>query len=436
MLARCIVFLLGVSFVGLAAAEPRWWKGNLHTHTLWSDGDDYPEMVVAWYQEHGYHFLALSDHNLLLEGEKWVELKEPARMGPDVNYFAGGPVFERYRERFGEPWVETRERDGKREVRLKTLAEFRGRFEQPGRFLLIPAEEITGRWTAPADASGQKPAGGPVHLGAINVREHTPPPAGPDALSVMQQAVDAVLAQRERTRQAMFPHVNHPNYLWGVTPEELMQVRGEQFFEVYNGHASAHNAGDASRLSTDRLWDVVLAHRLAELKLGPLYGIATDDAHHYHMHRLGKQNAGRGWVMVRAAELSPAAIVAAMEAGDFYASTGVTLADLRRDGRTLHVAVQPEPGVDYTIQFLGTRRDFDRRSEELPRGAPGMRPQRRYSPEVGAVFAEVKGTTGRFTLRDGDLYVRAKILSSKSKPNASAPEEFECAWTQPLVAKN
>ena len=24
-----------------SAAPPRWWKGNLHTHTLWSDGDDY-----------------------------------------------------------------------------------------------------------------------------------------------------------------------------------------------------------------------------------------------------------------------------------------------------------------------------------------------------------------------------------------------------------
>nr|MBA3762074.1 hypothetical protein [Chthoniobacterales bacterium] len=31
----------------------RWWKGNLHTHSLWSDGDDYPEMIVEWYKGHG-----------------------------------------------------------------------------------------------------------------------------------------------------------------------------------------------------------------------------------------------------------------------------------------------------------------------------------------------------------------------------------------------
>ena len=48
----------------------RWWKGNLHTHSLWSDGDDYPEMIVDWYKQHGYRFLALSDHNILLQGDK------------------------------------------------------------------------------------------------------------------------------------------------------------------------------------------------------------------------------------------------------------------------------------------------------------------------------------------------------------------------------
>ena len=47
-----------------------WFKGNLHTHTLWSDGDDYPEMVVDWYKGHGYNFLALSDHNVLQEGQR------------------------------------------------------------------------------------------------------------------------------------------------------------------------------------------------------------------------------------------------------------------------------------------------------------------------------------------------------------------------------
>ena len=38
----------------------RWYKGNLHTHTLKSDGDASPEKVARWYGRHGYDFLTLS----------------------------------------------------------------------------------------------------------------------------------------------------------------------------------------------------------------------------------------------------------------------------------------------------------------------------------------------------------------------------------------
>ena len=43
----------------------RWYKGNTHTHTLQSDGDSTPDEVTRWYKERGYHFLVLSDHNVL-----------------------------------------------------------------------------------------------------------------------------------------------------------------------------------------------------------------------------------------------------------------------------------------------------------------------------------------------------------------------------------
>ena len=45
--------------------ELKWFKGNIHTHTTESDGDDTPENVVRWYRRHGYDFLVLSDHNHL-----------------------------------------------------------------------------------------------------------------------------------------------------------------------------------------------------------------------------------------------------------------------------------------------------------------------------------------------------------------------------------
>ena len=104
-----------------ADAPPRWWKGNLHTHTLWSDGNDFPEMVAEWYRDRGYHFLALSEHNIFAQGSKWVPVVGSKR--PEMKAH-----FEKYLTRFGPNWVETKgkgESGLPLEVRLKPLSEFR-----------------------------------------------------------------------------------------------------------------------------------------------------------------------------------------------------------------------------------------------------------------------------------------------------------------------
>jgi len=87
--------------------------------------------------------------------------------------------------------------------------------------------------------------------------------------------------------------------------------------------------------------------------------------------------------------------------------------------------------------FIGTRKGYDTASEPLlpPDGKAAGRtePHRRYSKDVGAVLAEVPGPHAAYTMRGDELYVRAKIISSKPKPNASVANEVECAWTQPLA---
>ena len=50
----------------------RWFRGNLHTHSTNSDGDSPPEVVVAWYRDAGYDFLALTDHDLFTDPDDLV----------------------------------------------------------------------------------------------------------------------------------------------------------------------------------------------------------------------------------------------------------------------------------------------------------------------------------------------------------------------------
>ncbi|MES2695795.1 MAG: hypothetical protein V4773_20140 [Verrucomicrobiota bacterium] len=417
-----------------SAAEATWYKGNLHTHTLWSDGDDYPEMVADWYKQHGYNFLGLSDHNKIQVGTNWFELKTPVSVGGNVNMRGGGAVLEKYLRRFGPDWVEQREEGGKKFVRLKPLDEYRSLVEESGKFLMIPSEEITSSWKK-AKTETAPEQGGPIHINLTNPREFVGPSEGDNALTVMDAVLDSVAAQREKTGQPMFAHINHPNFRYGITVEDLMRVKKEKFFEVYNGHPGVINDGDANHLSMDAMWDAMLAHRLTELSLGVVYGVGVDDSHNYHQHGIGKSNSGRGWVMVRAKHLTAESIVKAMEAGDFYASNGVTLSDVKREGRELVVTIKPEAGVTYVTQFIGTRRGFDKKTEMLAEEKNRKTlPHRRYSKDVGAVFAEVKGTSASYTLKGDEIYVRAKIVSSKKKENGSVADEVETAWTQPLVA--
>lgn len=386
-LGRMRPLLLALLLAGCASTQP-WYKGNLHTHSLWSDGDDFPESVVAWYADRDYDFVALSDHNTIADGEKWVRIDAARR-----------PAYDVLQGRFG---ATSRQRGDTLEARLRTYDEYRALFERPGRFLVIKGEEITSSFERR-----------PLHVNATNLVHFIEPQTGTSVTDVLQKTIDVVLHQRETTGQPMIPHINHPNFGWAITPEDLVPLVGERFFEVYNGHPAVHNEGDDTRPGTEAMWDRVNAERLAR-GLPLLLGLATDDSHNYHEMAVGKANPGRGWVRVRAAELTPAALIAALEAGDFYGSSGVELEDVRFDGRTLSLDIEERPGVAYETVFVGARRA----------GADSV--------EVSTVFARVAGDEPSYRLRGDELFVRATVISDRPMANPYREGETEKAWVQPV----
>ncbi|MCH8126026.1 histidinol-phosphatase [candidate division KSB1 bacterium] len=396
-----------------SSKKTTWWKGNLHTHSLWSDGDDFPEMIIDWYKSNGYDFLALSDHNVLPTEERWIEVhKESNRY----------QVYQEYLVRFGSDWVEVKDQDSLVLVRLKTLSEYDSLFEKPGQFLMIPSEEITDRFERK-----------PIHVNATNLAEFIPPQGGNSVLEVMQNNINAVLQQRERTGQLMFPHLNHPNFGWAVKVEDIIALEGERFFEVYNGHPAVHNEGDELHPSTERMWDIVLTANL-ERGAEPLYGMAVDDAHNYRDLDSNHSNPGRGWVMVKTDQLTPEAIITAMESGDFYSSSGVVLQDIQYSDNTIYISIQTEEGVTYSTQFIGTRKGY------IPSLAATLETEtasvtRYYSAEIGEVFLEVQGISPSYTWSGDEIYVRAKVISSKLKENPYKEGEMEAAWVQPFVIR-
>ena len=165
-----------------------------------------------------------------------------------------------------------------------------------------------------------------------------------------------------------------------------------------------------------------------------MYGLATDDGHEYHNVPSRASEPGRGWVMVLTNQLTADALIESLEAGRFYASSGVTLKRIETSSKALSVVIEPVEGETYTIEFIGTRKGFDTNSQSvLDKEGKAIRATRRYSNDVGETFLKVEGTEGVYHFVGNEIYVRARITSSAMHPNPSEPGEQQRAWCQPVI---
>ncbi len=329
MTRRVIVGVVAALVIahGAAAQQPRWFRGNTHAHTINSDGDSAPDVVVRWYKEHRYNFVVISDHDAVT------------------------PV------------------DG-----LNAL------FAAPGKFLVLQGEEVTDRFE-----------GAPVHLIGVGVREAVPPQGGASIPEILQRDARAIRAV------GGVPHINHPNFGWALTAAQIAQAADARHFEIWNGHPLVNNRGGGGSPSTEEIWDQILSTgRL-------IFGVAVDDAHTFKgdLSPLVQAISGRGWIMVRATELTAQAILAAFDRGDFYCSSGVELKNYDANEREIRIEL-PAP-TNYT--------------------APRYRTF--FIGKNGAVLKQDDSFTPAYQFQGNELYVRARIESSNGS----------MAWTQPVFLK-
>ena len=405
---------------------PRWWKGNLHAHSFWSDGNGFPDMAAAWYKDAGYHFLAFTEHNVQQTGERWKTVAS-------ADSSAGTTAFASYLARFGDAWVDTRYDDtpDTREVRLKTLAESKGLLDEADRFLMIEGEEIT-----LSAANGKT-----IHMNVINLPEVVSPITGSTVRETISLNHAASVASAARTgRQIVFTS-NHPNYVWGVTAEDLAAVPQSRFFEVWNGVVGDNDPGDSTRPSTDEIWDIANTLRMAGAGELPLFAQGTDDTHDSH-NKSTTHVPGRAWITVRATALTTEALVGAIQAGDYYASTGVELNDVAFDraAKRLSLEIKPQPGQTFTTRFIGTRRGANLIGKPRMDGsgnpvATTLDYRTATGPQIGEVLAQSTDLNPSYVFQGDDLYVRA-VVTSSAAPAVPGEAAYQQAWTQPAYIRD
>jgi len=446
---RDMLRVMGLGGLGFAAgcSTPRsgassgghWYRGNLHMHTYWSDGRAFPEQAVSIYKALGYDFLALSDHNVFADDrERWMPVVEQSKGWPPQ---VSKTIFDSYMKEFGQE-AETRTRDNKTEVRIKTYEEMRRRFEEPGKFLLMPGVEIT---------QHLKNESVQVHMNYINLPDVIPfvkggplnrrvDESGVGVTEVIRRDVREVAALAAQQRRRTMLMLNHPQWIyWDIQPQHLIDNPEVRHFEVCNGGSAFAPHPEALSVTNDRFWDTINAFRA--LKGAPmLFGVGTDDTH-YYLNRTPDQRLADAWVMVRSASLEADALMAAMDVGDYYATTGVLLDEVEFDtsAKSLHVRVKAVPGVSYLIHFITTRHGFDQtvRTVHCPAvKGRGARTLSVYSDDIGKTVLSVKGVEATYRMKPGDLYVRAKIESDvASDYKRHFHPDVQVAWTQPCPSR-
>jgi hypothetical protein len=175
---------------------------------------------------------------------------------------------------------------------------------------------------------GEEITMGLVHVNGLGLRERIPLPQ--EAIETdasgfaLQPATLIHWAAEQVSDQGGVASVNHPNLYRGLTAQDVQQAGNARLLEIsnMNAQASRSNAGDATRPATEHMWDSLIAAGQR------VWGVASDDAHHFKSWGPEWSNPGRGWVMVEA-EPRLDACLAALDEGRFYASTGPELADYR-----------------------------------------------------------------------------------------------------------
>lgn len=169
------------------------------------------------------------------------------------------------------------------------------------------------------------------------------------------------------------PILNHPQSPV-ITASAFIAIKGLNHLEVLNG-GRPHDTR-----ASEMLWDSILSDPGGR----KVFAVAADDNHYK------KENVGRGWIMVKARELTREAILESFRKGNYYATNGIIITYYEADNNG--VGLETQNGD--TIRFIGRN---------------------------GDILKTVPGKKGSYEFTGGELYVRARITGNG-----------KTAWTQPL----
>jgi predicted metal-dependent phosphoesterase TrpH len=242
----------------------QFYKGNIHTHSHFSDGHLPLDEVIQGYRDHGYDFVSITDH--------FLPQRHFQKFGPEATEFIG----------------------------ITDTAGYR-----TDNFTTILGAEL----------HAHKLANGEIwHLVGVGL---------PLDFAHWDGVETGLELAKRANENGAFVAIAHPAWYALTIEDVLPMLPYAHAVEIYN-----HSCNIPDRANSWHFADVLLGQ-------GHRFGvIATDDAH--FSERAGAAgDAFGGWIHLKAESLEPDALLAALKAGHYYASTGPEIYDIRQEGDDL-----------------------------------------------------------------------------------------------------
>jgi len=219
------------------------------------------------------------------------------------------------------------------------------RYGEAGYDFLCLSDHFVGRYGYPVtDTTGHRTnrfttiLGAEMHTGQMNNGEiwhilavGLPPdfaPSGQEDTTVRAGGETGPDLAHRCAEAGAFVAIAHPEWN-GMTTGDARMIEAADAVEIYN---------HGCHVESDRGYGVAVYDKL--LSEGRrLTACATDDAHFHGPDHFG------GWVMVKAEANEPTALVSALKAGEYYASTGPELHDFRIEGDKVVVECSPAENI-------------------------------------------------------------------------------------------
>ena len=253
------------------------YRANLHCHTTVSDGKKSPDEIKKFYMQHGYSVVAYTDHDVFIPHNDLTDDKFIALNAMEISPTGN----KSYSSRVGlcHFCLIAKDKNNKIDPFFRKWA-YTGEFTPNWGDVSIWLDRVDTDMSAP----------------------DYPMSYDPDVISKIM---------KEAHEKGFFVTYNHPTWSRESYPI-YSKYSGMDAMEIYNRGCVIDGFDEDNGHCYD---DLLLQGK-------KIYAVATDDNHNHHPDDDPKCDSFGGATVINASELTYEAIISALEAGNFYATTG------------------------------------------------------------------------------------------------------------------